>query len=46
MRNRAKKKQGPIHSLSRAWKQAGKRNTRKKSRQLGQKEIRNYLQNL
>ncbi len=39
-RNQAKKAQGSIDSLSRAWKKAGKRNTRKKSRQMAKAVIR------
>ena len=45
MRNKAKKKKGPIDSLSRNWKKAGKKNTHKKSRQMAQQQIKEKRNN-
>lgn len=41
--NTAKKRQGPIDSLSRPWKQSLKRNTRKKSHQRSRQRIEDDL---
>jgi len=43
VRNQAKKAQGPSASISLSWKRAIKKNTRRKSRQMGKQYLNNLL---